>query len=218
MKISRIIPYSVFRIPCSAKRGALLLELLIVIGLLAIILGVGTQAVYVSMQSGKISGERDVALGLVAEALEAVRAVAEEKWQNIYLLTKATEHYKPVQTASAWVLVSGDETIALNNTSYTRYLIVQNVCRETATTRNITGITDTDGSSVTACTTSGGVFDPSTQKITVTASWQGGDSIVISEYFFRWRNKATNQTSWTGTGDESVSPPSSLTTGDTLHL
>lgn len=211
-------PFSTRHFPLvTRRRGALLLELLIVIGLLAIILGVGAQAVYVSMQSGKISGERDVALGLASEALEVARAVAEEKWQNIFLLTKATEHYKPLLTAGAWGLATGDEAIALNNASYTRYLIVQNVCRETSATRNITGVTDTDGS-LTTCATSGGAFDPSTQKVSVIVSWTGGDSVTISDYFFRWRNRATNQTSWTGTGDESVSPPNSLTTGDTLHL
>ena len=78
-----MIHNSLFIIRHSSQRGSLLLELLIVIALLAVILSVGTQAVYVSLQSGKISGERDVAVGLASEALEQVLSVAEEKCQNI---------------------------------------------------------------------------------------------------------------------------------------
>lgn len=182
------------------NRGALLLELLIVISLLAIILSIGSQAVFVSMQSGKISSESDVAMGLASETLEAVRAVADEKWQNIYdLAGKGSTHYKTVQSGVKWTLVSGDETIALNTASYTRYVLIQNVCRNTTpTSRDVTGITDTNGS-LTTCATSTGIFDPSTQKVSVTVSWSGsGSPVTVSDYFIRWKNKVCPQTSWAG--------------------
>lgn len=177
------IPNFKFQIPRpTQKRGAILLELLIAISILAIILSVGTQAVYVSLQSGKISGERDVAVGLASEALEAVRGTAEEKWQNIYDLTKTSQHYKTVQSGNKWTLATGDETIAVNNASYTRYVIIENVSRD-ASTRMI----DT-----------GPNYDPSTQKVTVTVSWANADPVVLNEYFLRWKNKACLQTSWSG--------------------
>lgn len=177
------IPNSKFNIPNSTKkRGALLLELLIVISLLAGILSVGTQAVYVSLQSGKVSGERDIAVGLASEALEAVRGASEEKWQNIYDLTKTSQHYKTVQSGNKWVLATGDETIAINNVSYTRYVIIENVSRDA-----VTRLIDT-----------GTNYDPSTQKVTVTVSWPYADPVVITEYFLRWKNKVCNQTDWAG--------------------
>lgn len=203
----------------SKEKGALLLELLVVISLLAIILSVGSQAMLVSMQSGKVSGERDVAVGLASEALEATRATAEEKWHNIYNLTKETQHYHATSTAPAgkWTLATGDEISALNNAIYTRYLTIDNVMRD-ATSR--------------AIVTSGGEDDPSTQKVTVTVSWLNAEPVVISEYFFRWRNKACKQTDWsgsatpngetpctTGTIYDSISPAGTInTTGGSLML
>ncbi|HAT68615.1 MAG: hypothetical protein A2481_00245 [Candidatus Yonathbacteria bacterium RIFOXYC2_FULL_47_9] len=196
------------------KKGALLLELLIVISLLAIILSVGTQAVYVSLQSGKISGERDIAVGLASEALEAVRGAAEEKWQNIYDLTKASQHYKTVSSGNKWTLATGDETITVNNASYTRYVVIENVSRDASTRMIDTGTN----------------YDPSTQKVTVTVAWPYADPVVMADYFLRWRNKVCNQTDWSGgvgsgvkncpnTSYDSISPAGTIdTAGGTLKL
>lgn len=208
MNLPRIIPCSVFhpevvfRIPCSTQKGALLLELLIVISLLAVILSVGTQAVYVSLQSSKISGERDIAVGLASEALEATRGVAEEKWQNIYDLTKTSQHYKTVQSGNKWTLVAGDETIAINNASYTRYVIIENVSRDASTRMIDTGTN----------------YDPSTQKVTVTVSWPYADPVIISDYFLRWRNKVCNQTNWSGGAGSGVKNCPDTTYGSATNL
>ncbi len=176
------IQYSTFNTQHSAqRRGALLLELLIVISLLAVILSVGTQAVYVSLQSSKISGERDIAVGLASEALEAARGVADEKWQNIYDLTKGSQ-YHMVQTGNKWATSTGSEIVSLNNASYTRYVVIDNVSRDASTRMIDTGTN----------------YDPSTQKVTVTVSWPYADPVTINEYFLRWRNKICNQTNWSG--------------------
>ena len=166
------------------NNGSLLFELLIVISLLAVVLSVGSNAVFLSMRSSKISAERDVASNLASESLESVRSISEEDWQNIYSLTKGTGHYYPTSSSSRWILSSGDENITLNNIVYTRYITIDNVSRDT-TTRNI------EGTYISADD------DPSTQKITVNVSWTGGSPITISEYFFRWRNKKCAQTTWT---------------------
>lgn len=205
------------RTPIHNNRGGLLLELLIVIALLALILSVGAQGVYVSLQSSKVSGDRDTASALASEALEAVRGVAEEKWQNIYLLSKGTQHYKVVRSGNAWTLALGDETIVLNNVTYTRYVVIDDVSRDLAT-RLVEG-------SYTASND-----DPSTQKVTVYVTWGSNDSFSVSDYFFRWKNKICNQTDWSGgvgsgvkncpdTTYESISPGGTLnTSGGTLKL
>lgn len=194
------ILYSPFHIP-HRSRGALLLELLIAISILAIILSVSTQAVFVSMQSGKTSAESDVAIALANEALEASRGIAEEKWQNVYNLTKGSQYHPVSSSGNKWTLSASSEAVQLNTASYTRYITIQNVCRDTTLgSRNITGVTDSDGTLAT-CTTSTGVFDPSTQKVTATVSWQGnGSPITVSDYFLRWRNIVCNQTGWTTGG------------------
>lgn len=189
------------------QQGSLLLELLVVISLIAIILTIGTQAVYVSLQSNKVSGDRDVATNLASEALEATRSVSEENWINIYSLTKTSQHYKVVQSSGKWTLATGDEVVVLNTISYTRYVVIENTCRDDST-RNITGVGTCAGDSSD---------DPSTQKITVTVSWIGGDPVVISEYFFRWKNQVCSQSGWSGGGGSGngVQPCSTTTNYDT---
>ena len=167
----------------SCSRGSLLLELLIVISLIAIILSFSANAMFLSMRSSKTSGDRDTASALATEALEATRSVIEEDYQNIYGLVKSSGHYYPIQSGGKWVLFAGDETIVLNNTSYTRYVTVNNVSRD-GSTRNIQN------------TYSALDDDPSTQKVTVTVSWPNGSPVSISEYFFRWKNKVCDQPGW----------------------
>lgn len=167
------------------NRGALLFELLIVISLLAVILSIGANAVFLSIKGNKVSGERDVASALASESLEAVRSVAEEDWQNIYSLTKGS-HYYPTETNGKWLLTTpGDETVNINTAVYKRYVIISNVSRDSLT-RNIQNsyLSVND--------------DPSTQKITVRVEWTGGNPIEISEYFFRWKNKTCDQNDWSG--------------------
>lgn len=179
-------------VKCSQK-GALLLELLVAISILAAVLSVGSQAVYVSMQSGKTSAESDVAMGLANEALEAVRGTTEEKWQNIYdLAGKGTTHYKPTLSAGKWTLTSGDEAVQLNTANYTRYVVVSNISRDLSTRMIET-------------TYNAAHDDPSTQQVAVTVSWQGtGSPVMVSDYFLRWRNKVCPQTSWAGGASSGV--------------
>lgn len=218
----------------SSKRGVMLVELLVAIAAAAIVFSLGAQLTYVSGRSAKIAADTTVALGLVSETHEAVRASATEKWQNLFNLTKNSA-YHPETTAGKWVLISGVQTVTVNRVDYSRSFIAQNMCR-TQTSQvfgDITGITDgpavADGT-LTTCTTSGGVYDPSTQKITVTVSWTGNTGITTSEYVFRWRNKICNQTSWQtaepGSSTAKTCPndttydtkDSGVTTGASLYL
>lgn len=173
------------------SKGALLFELLIVISIIGIISAVAANAIFLSMRSNEVSGDRGVASTLASETLEVVRAIAEEDWQNIYGLTKNTQHYYPIQSNGKWVLTSaGDETVNQNNTIFTRYVIIDNVSRDSSTRAIETSYVSADD-------------DPSTQKVTVTVSWTGGTPVTMSEYFFRWKNKICGQSGWIteGTGD-----------------
>jgi type II secretory pathway pseudopilin PulG len=164
----------------AVKKGALLLELLIVISLIAVIFTVGTQAILVSLRSDKNSSEKDVAYNLASETFGLVRSVAEEDWQNIYF-TKDSENYSdnyyPLKVSNAWTLSRGDEVVAINGISFTRSITMSNVSRDTTSDRKI------------EVTYDGARDDPSTQKVTVTISWPGGDPLVINGYLFRWKNK-----------------------------
>ena len=191
------------------ESGMLLLEILIVVSIAAVIVALSANFIYLSLRSNKIANEKNVALGLLDEVFEAVRGASTEKWQNLYTLTHATQDYHPIQTSNAWDISSagavGTESVAINNVSYTRSFRVYHVCRH-ASTRDITGLTDSSGASATTCTTSGGVADPSTQKVTATVTWNNaGNSVTASEYFAgRWRNKATNHTTWSEGDDTNI--------------
>lgn len=205
------------------QSGQLLLEALVAISAAAIVIVIGAQLVYVSMQSNKVAGERGVAMGLMTEASEAIKASAVEKWQNVFSLTKGSASYYPENSSGRWVLTSGAESVIINDITYTRSFTVQNVCRNTATL-DITGVADSSGADTT-CITNGGSYDPSTQKITTTISWPGADALSSSEYITRWMNKVCAQTSWSSTGSSTQNCPATtyesstnITTGDNLQL
>ena len=170
------------------SKGALLLELLIVIALMAIIFTVGTQAVLVSLRSGRNSGERDTAYGLANEGVEIVRGVADQNWQSVYApagIVKGTTHYYPLKVSNAWTLAQGDETVIVNGITFTRSIIIDNVSRDATADRKI------ESTYVSADD------NPDTQKITVSVSWTGGDTVTVSSFVFRWRNKVCSQIAWT---------------------
>lgn len=167
--------------------GALLLELLIVIALIATIFTVGTQALLVSMRSGKSSTEKDIANSLANEAIEIGRGIADGDWQNVYAPTdivKGTTHYYPLKINNTWTLSQGDESLVVNNISFTRYIIISNTSRDQSTRNIESTYVSTDD-------------DPNTQKISAYVSWSGGDTVSVSSYLYRWRNKACTQTAWT---------------------
>lgn len=185
------------------QRGQLLMEALLAIAAAVIVLGLGAQLVYVSLRSSQVAGNRNVGLGLIDEGIGAVSAVATEQWQNIYTLVKTGAHYHPVVASGTWTVVSGDHSILVGTKTYTRYFTIGNVCRD-AVTHNITGPTDESGATM-LCSTSGGVFDPSTQSITMNVQLpDGGDILHTSEYLLRWRNKVCAQTNWSGGASSGV--------------
>ncbi len=185
------------------KPGSLLLELLIVIGVVAIIVPIVAQIVVSSLNMNKWTVENKIALDLVDEEFKAVDSVSFEKWQNIFSKIKlSTTHYYAVKSGGTWALSLGDESLSVNSLGYTRYFTISNVCRDDTTGLVIIS------SSTPPCTT-GNSDDPSTQKITVTVSWQNG-TISKDYYLTRWRNKICNQTSWSGVGSGPVSCSSSV--------
>ena len=196
---------NISKIEISKNQGALLLELLIAISLLAVVLAVAVNGVFLSMQSNKISGERDIANALATESLEAVRSITEENWANIYGLTKTTQHYYPIQSAGAWTLVPGDEIVTLNGVAYTRYITVTDVSRDSIT-RNIEPVYILADD------------DPSTQQVTVSVTWNTGSpaTVTLSNYYFRWKNLVCAQTGWTTGGTGKTVEPCSATTYDTI--
>lgn len=184
-----------------AQRGQLLLEILVVVGIIALITVVSSQAIYSGLLGNKKSSERSMALSLAQETFEAVRAISSERWQSVYTdLVHGTTAYYPSQSSGKWVVSSGVESVVLDSLTFSRSFTVQNVCRN-VTARDILAVT-TGPPAGQGATCASGLEDPSTQKVTVTISWNGGDdSVSWSEYMTRSHNKVCLQTSWSTSGD-----------------
>lgn len=196
------------------QSGSLLLEILVAVAAAAIIVTLVSQSTYVSLYGSRAATEKSVALGLAEEVFEGINAASTEKWQNIYDLTKNSSQYSVSTSSNKWVIDSGARVVTVDTREYIEYFIVENVCRDNDT-RDITGITDTAGTAET-CVDSGGIHDPSTQKITITISWQGSEPLIMSNYITRWKNKACEQTDWSGgkNNSSSLCPTSQYTDDD----
>ena len=83
------------------------MELLIVIAVAAIVLGVGSQLVLVSIRSNKNVGENDASVQLRQEVYEAVISVATAKWQNVFNLLHDGTVYHPTISSGSCILTSG---------------------------------------------------------------------------------------------------------------
>jgi len=178
--------------------GQILLEVLVAIAVAAVVAILGSQLIFVSLTGNKIAGSNNVAAGLVEETIEGVKAVTAENWLNVYSLTHGTTTTYYLQKSSGkWVIAAGTENTPLNYSAYSRYFILQNVCRD-ITTRVITGISDTGGSTATCNNISGSAIDPSTQKITAYVKWPGASTVSDGGYFTRWRNVICTNTDWVG--------------------
>ncbi len=138
------------------KSGQLLVEILIVIGLMALI--IPTLLVgFISTRDGRAqSGQRFMAVTLQNEAREAIRTVREAGWTNIQ--TNGTYH--PVVSGPTWTLAAGAESIS----GFSRSLVIADVYRD----------------SNNVIVPSGGTIDPSTKKITTTVSWTQPKSGSVS--------------------------------------
>lgn len=177
------------------SEGFLLLEILLVIGILAAIVSLGSQLFMVSSKSNQSTEEKNVAQGLAEEELEAVRSVAMENWLKIYQPPDGSgdpggskgvaNFYHPVQMATGWDLASGPESISLNGKTYNRYFTIENISRD-AVSRHIDQLYYPAND------------DPSTQKITAYVYSPDGSPISISEFITRWKNKICVQNDWSG--------------------
>jgi type II secretory pathway pseudopilin PulG len=177
--------------------GQILVEVLIAIAVAAAVAVLGSQLVFISLVGNKISGDNNVASGLAEETIEGAKAAAAENWLNIYSLTHGNTQYYSQKSGGKWIVTAGRENIKLNSSVYSRYFVVQNICRDTSS-RTITGLSDSNGADLACGSISGSQIDLSTQKITVYVAWPGAATSSDAFYLTRWRNHVCVSTDWSG--------------------
>jgi type II secretory pathway pseudopilin PulG len=180
--------------------GQTLVEMLVAIGLAAIMLPALATAIIASREGRAQDAERLQASALLRQATEAVRSVREKGWTAFAV----NGTYHPTLSVNAWVLTAGSETIG----SFTRKVVVADV------QRNSLGV----------IVTSGGTVDGSTKKVTVEVSWTDPVSTTLSTDLYLQRylgNAAWTQTSladFTAAGSVATSTLATATGGGQVEL
>lgn len=128
----------------------------------------------IAQYSLKIQGQskaKTEAINLASEAVEAVRSVRDESWDNISSLLLETEYY-PVISENKWILTLIDPGII--NGTYSRSIIIEKVYRDTSD----------DISEM-------GTEDDQTKKVTAIVEWNDrgeAKQIDLSTYLTNWNN------------------------------
>ncbi len=144
-------------------KSQMLVELLIVIGLLALIIPALLTG-YVTVNEAPVQTENyQRSEALLNELVETTRIARDNSW-NAFAVNGI---YHPVESSNTWALASGPELVDV----YTRQIQIDNVNR------------DSNGLIVS----SGGTLDPSTKKITATVSWATPRTSQISTEFYLTR-------------------------------
>ncbi len=135
------------------QRGQLLIELVLTIGLAALILP-GLVSGLLASRDGKPQQEQRLqAIALMKETETAVKSVRDSDWATLSGLTIGSP-YHPVIVSNRWSLSSGS---ASTSAGFTQQVILSSVYRTSA--------------GAIASTSAGNTLDPSTRKADITVSW-----------------------------------------------
>ncbi|HYM65489.1 MAG TPA: hypothetical protein VES68_03335, partial [Candidatus Sulfotelmatobacter sp.] len=174
------------------NKGQTLIELLITIGLSAILIP-ALLAGFAATRNGRAQQEQRLqATNYFKQAQEAVRIVDSNSWDNLIDGT-----YHPVVSGSTWTLASGSENIS--PFGFTRQIVISDVYR------------DASGNIVTV----GGTLDPSTKQIAISVSWANPivSSVSTTSYLTRHKNLSHIETT---VADFTPGASNSATTGITI--
>lgn len=141
--------------------GHTLIELLVAMGLLAIVMPTLLSSLALSTQSNQRHERRQQAQAIMIEAQEALRAIRASGWANV----ASPGTYHPVYESEEWQLASGSGT----QNGYTTTVVISTVRRS-----------DISGEIIE----SGGWIDPSTMKVDISVSWQGDNALSIESSSF----------------------------------
>ena len=151
------------------QSGQLLVELLMTVGLFAVISPALLTGFVASTQGKAQQAQRILAVALLRESEEAVRSVREKGWTGF----AQNGNFHPVENSGTWDLTPGSEEVG----DLTREVVISDVQR------------DGNGQIVS----SGGNVDPSTKKVDIVVSWTQPQSSSVSSttYLTRYLDNLT---------------------------
>jgi hypothetical protein len=129
-----------------------------------------------------------------------MRAISREDWLNISALaTGSANTYYTLISGGKWATSTPSESVTLNNIAYTRSFWLDDVFR----------------SSTGTIVASGGIYDPSTKKMTSRVTWTAevGSAQEFRQniYLSRFANETYEQTDWSGGAAGEVATSSQTT-------
>ena len=172
-----------FSILDSRKNGQSLVEILVAVAVGAVLVIGAATAISPSLKTNTQAYRVQIGSAMAKELLENVRIWSEGDWHNVFnLATSSANHYYLNATSSPFAVVSGNESVVISTTTFTRYFYVDDVYR--------------DASDLVV--TAGGSYDPSTKKVSVDYSWPGVTTSTIAEFMTRNKTNIFWQTDWSG--------------------
>ncbi len=135
------------------QKGSLLIEILVAVFVITIAMVGASVSVSAAIEASRFSLRENQAAFLLSEGAEAVRMVRDNAWSNISSLTLGTTYYPTY--SSGWTLSTTPNTVD----GFTRTVVFSEAYR------------DSGDDIVTS-----GTIDTRSKKVTVTVTWDGGDS------------------------------------------
>ncbi|MGI8419814.1 MAG: hypothetical protein ACR2LN_04170 [Candidatus Levyibacteriota bacterium] len=156
----------------SSESGQMLVELVMAIGMAAIILPALLTGLVASREGRPQQQQREQATALLKETVNAVQNIRDSNWTSFAI--DGTFH--PIISTNKWIFAANAGTV----NGFTQQVVISDVYR------------DTSG----AITLSGGTLDPSTKKIVATISWSQPQvaSVSATRYMTRTTNLTYSET------------------------
>jgi type II secretory pathway pseudopilin PulG len=157
--------------------GQSLIEIILVIGLSAIILPALLTGLVSSRQGKAQQFQRTQAVYLLNETADAVRSVREKSWTSI----AANGTFHPAILDTSWILATGSAVV----NDFNQRIVISDVNRDPAGT----------------IVASGGTLDPSSKKINISISWSQPYASTVSANLYMTRYLSNNSFTQTTTAD-----------------
>lgn len=154
------------------QRGQSLIELLVVIGISAIILPALFVGFIASREGKAQQAQRAQALTILSQTVEAVRNVREKGW-SIFALNGT---FYPAISGTSWTLTDCSGACPTDSNGFISQVVISNANRG-----------DCPGADCGKIVTTGGTLDPSTKKADITISWDLPNASSISETLYMTR-------------------------------